>query len=73
MAQQLWQSSDPAEWRARAQEYKALARTITEERKLGGRVTHSETRLQALSDAVRAGKQSSLSRDDLLVLNDWKV
>jgi hypothetical protein len=73
MAHTLWQSVDPAEWRERAHEYKALALTITGERKLGGRITHSETKLQAISDALRAGTQSSLSRDDLLVLNDWKV
>lgn len=73
MAQELWRSSDPAEWRARAHEYKALALAITDERKLGGRITHSEARLQAISDALRAGAQSSLSRDDFLVVNDWKV
>ena len=73
MAQELWRSPDPAEWRARAHEYKALALSITGERKLGGRVTHSEAALQSISDALRAGTQSSLSRDELLVLNDWKV
>lgn len=74
MAAELWKCQDPSTWAERAAQYADVARRITARFEKGGFVSiNSELRLQAIVDDLKTREPPELTREELIVVRDWKM